>query len=126
VETVQLWDRLPDRERGWLTVRAHWPEIMRHGFFGDGGGELNHADEDRRAGRAADPAEVAAMTEAAEWLLLVPEDDRRIVAAALRYLAHGHDSVPWTKLRRSGSARSAPRARCGCATSGRWRWRRCG
>jgi hypothetical protein len=101
VETVQQWDRMPDRERGWLKVRAHWPEIKRHGFFGDGGGELNHADEEAEPKpQPLTRSEVAAMAEAAEWLLLVPEDDRRLVAAALRYLAHDHDRVPWTKLRR--------------------------
>jgi hypothetical protein len=102
VETVQLYDRLPDRERGWLNVRAHWPEIMRHGWREAVGGEHDEQPVDppetRQPGLTR--TDVARMTEAGEWLLLVPEDDRRIVAAALRYLAHGHDSVPWTKLRK--------------------------
>jgi hypothetical protein len=109
VETVQLYDRLPDRERSWLSVRAHWPEIMRYPWrLGiDGEHDEQPADPPETRPLSLTRADVARMTEASEWLLLVPEDDRRIVAAALRYLAHGAQSVPWTKLReRLGETRT--------------------
>src|SRR3546814_20484305 len=35
VEAMLLWRRMPDRERGWLAVKAYWPEMRRHNHFGD-------------------------------------------------------------------------------------------
>src|SRR3546814_5129850 len=35
VEAMLLWRRMPDRERGWLAVKAYWPDLRRHNHFGD-------------------------------------------------------------------------------------------
>ncbi|KEZ00602.1 hypothetical protein AI27_17930 [Sphingomonas sp. BHC-A] len=44
-------------------------------------------------------AQIARMNEALGWVLLVPSsEDRRLIAMAVRNLATGRKSVPWTKL----------------------------
>lgn len=94
VEAMQLWWRMPDRERGWLTVRAYWPEMRRHNHFGD------YADADA----APRPlplsrAQIARMEEATEWLAFAKPDDRALIALAVMWLASGYQSVHWMKLR---------------------------
>ncbi|MFN3943905.1 MAG: hypothetical protein ACK4K7_03100 [Allosphingosinicella sp.] len=93
VEAMVLWRRSPDRERGWHRMRAFWPDIVRHNWFGD------YADTE------AEPrplpltrAEVAERDEASEWMRFVPERDRRLVVMALMCLARGEARVPWRRL----------------------------
>jgi hypothetical protein len=108
VDAMLLWRRAPDRERGWLAVRAHWPEIKRHGW-GEAVAVLGVKDGDHRAEDKPEPRrlpltrdEVAEMELVGEWIGLIAEDDRRIVVLALMALARGKDSgkdkVPWTRL----------------------------
>jgi len=101
VEATCLWHRAPDRERGWLHVRAYWPEVRRSEFIRVVAGELDwpEPETDLRP-LPLTRAEVATMTEASEWLAHVPERDRRLVVAAVAYLAAGHPQVSWTKLKR--------------------------
>lgn len=100
VEAMTLWWRMPDRERGWMTIRAFWPEIMRHGHFGDGDGMVNHADHDARPRPLPlTRDQVAEMEEASEWLRFIPDRDRKLVALALLHLARGEKRVPWMELR---------------------------
>lgn len=96
IVAMLLWRRAPDRERGWQTVRAFWPEMRRHNHFGD------YSDEE------ATPrplpltrSEVAEMNAVGEWLAFVPERDRRLVALAITRLANGAAQVPWMGLRRA-------------------------
>lgn len=93
VEAMLLWRRMPDRERGWLVVRAYWPEMRRHHHFGD------YADVE--ASPRALPLsrdEVGRMEEASAWLMLVGERDRALVALAVSWLASGRAQVPWRRL----------------------------
>lgn len=96
VEAVLAWRRMPDREGGWLAVRAYWPDVLR---------EVGHGADGDFDARAAMPrlpltrGEVAAMEEASGWLAAVPERDRRLVGLALGKLADGHAQVPWLELR---------------------------
>lgn len=102
IEAMLLWRRSPDRERGWLHCRAYWPEIRRVGIFQVVGGEADYPEHDPQP-RALPltRAQVAAMTEAAEWLAYVPERDRRLVALAIAQLANGAAQVPWLQLKRA-------------------------
>ncbi len=43
--------------------------------------------------------DIARMSEASDWLVHVPDRDRRLVIAALRCLARGEAQVPWRKLK---------------------------
>lgn len=45
-------------------------------------------------------ADMRRRDEATEWLLLVPERDRRLVIVALSHLARGQSQVPWLKVAR--------------------------
>lgn len=45
-------------------------------------------------------ADMQRRDEATEWLLLVPERDRRLVIMALGYLAKGDKRIPWLKIAR--------------------------
>lgn len=111
VDAVRLWRRAPDRERGWQSVRSFWPEIRRHGFFGDGDGELNHAEEKPEARRPPlTRAEVAEMNAAGELLGLVCERDRRLVVIVLTRLSRDGASAPsWLTIwNRLGRGRPGP------------------
>jgi hypothetical protein len=100
VEAMLLWRRAPDRERGWLHVRAFWPEIRRFGWTTSVGGEYDHPEEQPQP-RALPltRAEVASMMEASDWLAHAPQADRKLVALALTALAAGHKRVPWARLK---------------------------
>lgn len=96
VEALTLWRRAPDRERGWLHVKAYWPEMRRHHHYGD----YADAEATPRA-LPLSRADVARMTEAAEWLAFVPERDRRLVVLALSEFAGGASQVSWSRLKRA-------------------------
>lgn len=103
VEAMLLWRRAPDRERGWLTVRAYWPEISRQGWRVDVDGEHDEREADEKPDPRPLPLtrdEVAEMQLVGEWLGLVPEQDRKLVVYALAALASGRRRVPWLRLRR--------------------------
>src|SRR3546814_7426400 len=75
---------MPDRERGWLAVKAYWLDLRRHNHFGD------YADaEATPRPLPLSRAEIRRMEEASEWLLLVNERDRALVALAVSWLAGG-------------------------------------
>jgi hypothetical protein len=100
VEAMELWRRAPDRERGWLHVKAFWPQIRRSGVFQIVAGELDHPEEKPELKPLPlTRAEVAAMMEASDWLLHVPERDRRLVTIALFYQAQGKQPQ-WAKIKR--------------------------
>lgn len=53
--------------------------------------------------------DMARRDEASEWILFIPERDRRIVCEGLAYLAKGHKQVPWLKLwKRLGRGKPGP------------------
>lgn len=93
VEAMQFWWRTPDREAAWLRVRAFWPEFRRHNHFGD------YADtEASPRPLPLSRAQIARRDQATEWLLLVPERDRLLVALAIWSLARGKSQIPWRTL----------------------------
>ncbi|WP_246623927.1 hypothetical protein [Sphingomonas colocasiae] len=101
IEAVQCTWRMPDREREWHAVKASWPDYRHHTGFGD-------HDAFGPPNAAAMPVqpkltrkEMAEMEEAFAWLMAASEDDRRLIALAIRALAKGHERVPWMKLRRA-------------------------
>lgn len=101
VNALLLWRRMPDRERGWLHVRAHWPEIRRLvGRLGRAvGGEVDHEEENPQPRpRPLTRAQVGEMEAASELLRFVPERDRKLVALAVAWLASGETRVPWTRV----------------------------
>src|SRR3546814_11013622 len=84
---------MPDRERGGLAVKAYWLDLRRHNHFGD------YADaEATPRPLPLSHAEIRRMEEASEWLLLVNERDRALVALAVSWLAGGRSQVPWRRL----------------------------
>lgn len=98
-EAVRCAWRQPDRERGWLNVRAKWPDVWRHHHFGDYGDD----DPDRQLRSAPlTRQEVADMAEAFDWLDAVGDavsaEDRRLIARVLSIRARGA-RVSWRKLK---------------------------
>lgn len=114
VEAMRLWRRMPDRERGWQHVRALWPEL-KHGVENRNvGGEISQREATAEPPKTRRPAptrdQIAEMEEAGEWLGLVAERDRRLVALALAAKAGGREAVPWQALwERLGRGRPGPR-----------------
>ena len=91
--------RSPDRERGWMRLRSHWPEITREAWDYDArGGDGTSSDVALRPA-AQTRAEVAEMEEAFGWLDAVAGDDRRLIGLVLSRLARGDRQVPWMALR---------------------------
>lgn len=96
VEAMRCAWRQPDRERGWLRLKAAWPDVLRHHHFGD--------QKDFDEAPTMPPltrAEIAEMEEAFAWIDAVDAADRRLVALALTRLAAGDKQVPWSRLKRS-------------------------
>ena len=118
VEAMLLCWRLPDRERSWTRIKAYWPDIQRHNWFGD------YADTDPDARPRPLPlsrSDIARMDEAFGWLDAVPVDDRRLIGLAITALARGASRVPWSRLLRPmGLTRGSDglRMRYGRALSG--------
>jgi hypothetical protein len=106
IAALQGWRRMPDRERNWLRSRAHWPEILRHTYFGD------YSDEEQPEPRPLPltRAQVKRMNEVSEWLRFAPEADRQLVVLALAQLAAGRKRVSWTRVRRKMNAEVGTRA----------------
>lgn len=95
VEAMLVAWRLPDREAGWHRIKAMWPDIRRHTWFGD------YGDTDPDARPAPSPLtrmELADMDTAFAWLDVVKADDRKLIGLALRALARGESRVPWRRL----------------------------
>lgn len=88
--------RLPDREKGWMTVKAVWPDVWRHNHFGDYG---EGSDAPIRPA-ALTRRDVGEMEEAFGWLLVVPAVDRKLIGLAISALARGEKQVPWLRLLR--------------------------
>lgn len=98
VEAVCLWRKAPDRERGWLKVRACWPDIRRAEFIRIIGNELDWPEEKPEARPLPlSRLQVAEMEEAGDWLRFVAERDRKLVVLALSYKASGK-RPPWERI----------------------------
>lgn len=106
IEAKCLWRRTPDRERGWLHVRAYWPDVRRAEFIRIIGNELDWPEE-RPEARPLPLTrdEVAKRDATSEWLALVAERDRPLVVLAIACLAAGHKRVPWMRLKRQMGVR---------------------
>src|SRR3546814_14346034 len=75
VEAMLLWRRMPDRERGWMAVKAYWPDLRRHNHFGE------YADAEATHPPLPPPrAEIRLIKEERETLLLAKERDRALLA----------------------------------------------
>jgi hypothetical protein len=99
VEAMLICWRMPDRERGWMRLRAYWPDVSAEaGDYDARGGDLRSSDVAIRPASLT-RAEVAAMEEAFGWLDLVPAADRKLVGLAVTALARGAGQIPWLKLR---------------------------
>jgi hypothetical protein len=106
-EAVQ--ERLVDALRCWW----RWPDAdRRFGLAGKISSLWQQAVDDplaliERAGRETEAprplplsrGDMQRTQEATEWLLMVPERDRRLVCLALTKLAAGHSQVPWLKVK---------------------------
>lgn len=95
VETVRLWWRMPGG--------GSWP------FASDGPWHLirkQWEDWDARDPKPLRPLplrrrEISEMEEATEWLLLIPEADRRVVVLGLVDLAKGRKAISWKRMMRA-------------------------
>lgn len=88
--------RMPDRETSWLHVKAHWPDVLRHNFFGDYGDT-----EAMPRAAALTRRDVAEMEEAFAWMAFVKDRDRKLVAMAVSRLARGDNQVAWGSLKKA-------------------------
>lgn len=93
VEAMEFQQRLP-RGGGWpFASDGPWHLIVKDWWDWS-------AHEDKPVPRVPLSREqLARMEEALAWVLFVPsDDDRRLIAMAVRNLAAGRKTVPWTKL----------------------------
>lgn len=73
--------RLPDREAGWIKVKALWPALRRHTMFGD------YGDMEADAPRSLPGltvAELRRMDEAFGWVEQVQPRERKLIGLVLR------------------------------------------
>lgn len=73
--------RLPDREAGWVKVKAMWPNLRRHTMFGD------YGDMEQDAPRSLPGltvAELRRMDEALAWVEQVAPRERKLIGLVLR------------------------------------------
>lgn len=100
VDAMELWQRTPDRESGWLHVKAAWPDIMRFPWRVGVGGEHDEREAVTVPKRPNPSREqIAKMVEASEWLLLAPERDRKLVAIVLaHHVRRPGKPVRWIRI----------------------------
>lgn len=110
VGAMETWWRMPDRESGWLHVKALWPDIARQPWRVNVDGEHDEREAvvlPRRPAPTRD--QIAEMVEASEWIAHAPQRDRRLVAIVLALKARGVRKVLWTKIwERLGRGRPGP------------------
>ncbi|MFZ3483898.1 hypothetical protein [Sphingomonas sp. 3-13AW] len=98
VEAMLTCWRDADRERGWLRVRSHWPEITREQWDYDArGGDHSSSDVSIRPA-ALTRRDVAEMEEAFGWTLAIDPTDRKLLGLAIAQLARGQREVQWRRL----------------------------
>lgn len=99
-EALLLWRRSPDSDARFSLggrISSVWQQSID-----DRWALIDLVDLEAARPRALplSRADMARMTEAAEWLRFVPEADRRLAVLVLTYLAKGEKKVPWLKLKR--------------------------
>ncbi len=102
IEAMGVARRVPDRERGWMTLRAYWPDIVRERCLGDydAYGYLGNSSDIAPARIPLNRAELARMQEAEGWLgRFLDEDARRLVVLAAGWMVSGR-RVSWTRIGR--------------------------
>lgn len=100
VEALIVARRRPDRERGWLTVQASWPSIVRDRALGDYDirGYLGTTEDIPPPRMPLSSAEISRMEEAEGWLArFLEEEDRILVLLALGWLAAGR-RIGWRRI----------------------------
>ncbi len=94
VDAVRHWWRSRDADAGFAIrgrISSVWQRALSDPAFIDiKEAELRPLPLSR--------GDIARMHEATDWILHVPERDRRMVILALRKLAGGTDQVPWLKV----------------------------
>ncbi|GAA4220240.1 hypothetical protein GCM10022253_23930 [Sphingomonas endophytica] len=73
--------RLPDREAGWVKVKALWPAMRRHSMFGDYGDMEPDAP---RSLPGLTVAELRRMDEALLWIEQVAPRERKLIGLVLQ------------------------------------------
>lgn len=100
VEAMLTCWRHPDRERGWLRVKAMWPDVMAEpGDYDARGGDLV-SDGAALRPAALTRRDIDEMEEAFGWVEAIAPDDRKLVGLAVSMLARGRREVPWRNLLR--------------------------
>ena len=98
VEAMRLCWQLPDRERGWMRLRAYWPDVSAEpGDYDARGGHHRSSDVALRPASVS-RNQLAAMEEAFGWLDAVATEDRKLIGLAITALARGESRVPWRQL----------------------------
>lgn len=91
---LEAWSflrRLPDREAGWMKVKALWPALRRHTMFGDYGDM--EADAPRRL-PGLTVEEVARMEAALGWIERVAPRERKLIGMVLRQMDRERTACP--------------------------------
>lgn len=100
VEAMLTCWRHPDRERGWLRVKAMWPDVMAEaGDYDARGGDLV-SDGAALRPAALTRRDIDEMEEAFGWVEAVTPGDRKLVGLAIAMLARGKREVSWANLLR--------------------------
>lgn len=107
VAAARLWRRMPDSDdRYGLSGRISsiWSQYVRDRALIDA-----HLTAERPRSLPPSRADIDRMLEATDWILHVPERDRRLVMVALDFLAGGRARVPWeTVWSLSGGGKPGP------------------
>ncbi|HEY1605608.1 MAG TPA: hypothetical protein VGF77_08405 [Allosphingosinicella sp.] len=94
VEALQLWWRMPDSD-GRYGLRGRISSIWRQ--FVPERALIDAVTEEPRA-LPPSRGDIGRMQEATDWIVHVPDRDRRMTVLALLYLARGEARVPWMEL----------------------------
>lgn len=102
VDAVHLWRRSPGHGASPFATDGPWQLMTRENRAGDydaaGGLDQKVDVVPRPLPLSCD--EVATRDRVSEWLgLIAKPDDRKLVVAALGYLARGHAQVPWRRIK---------------------------
>lgn len=112
VEAMRLWRRSPGGGKWPFAGDGPWHLVRDDGSWQ---AEWDHRVNAHKQGYQEKPRplplsieEVAERDQVSEWLLLVPERDRRLVVLALIQLANGQSRVRWSQIRRQLTEETSP------------------
>jgi len=99
IDAVRSWWR-HDRSGGGSPFASDGPWNLIVAEWGDWGAHEREEEDEAEVRPPLSRDQIACMQEATEWILLVPEADRRVLCMALRHYAMGKEEPDWKRMLR--------------------------